>query len=243
MQATGKSLSEDAILYSRKIQRNSRVILNIQAHAIPWADFEYSDTLLEEGKFMTLSDRKQALTRALQDPEELVRAAASRALDRVEGMERLQNIFETASSGEKPYRIRAIHFLGFLNTAESIDQMLAFLQDPEPDIRVATVKAVQIQLPERALVPLLSSLEDPDISVVQVVIETLSHYRDPRITEFLIPFLIGPEPETACVAAEALGRNGDPKAEHHLIKVLQETDDPFLKTRTAEALGNLRPNG
>ena len=38
---------------------------------------------------MSLPDRKQALTKALQDPEELVRAAASRALDRVEGLERL----------------------------------------------------------------------------------------------------------------------------------------------------------
>lgn len=197
---------------------------------------------LSEGKFMTLSDRKQALTRALQDSEELVRATASKALDRIEGLERLQNIFEAASSGEKPHRIRAIHFLGFLNTAESIDQMLAFLQDPQPDIRVATVKAVQNHLPERALVPLLGALEDPDISVVQMVIETLSHYQDPRITEFLVPLLIGPEPETACVVAEALGRNGDPKAEPHLIKVLQEAANPFLRARTAEALGNLRPN-
>ena len=161
---------------------------------------------------MTLSDRKKALTQALQDSEALVRAAASRALDRVEGMERLQNIFEAASSGEKPHRIRAIHFLGFLNTAESVDRMLALLQDPEPDIRVAAVKAVQIHLPQRALVPLLGALEDPEISVLQVVIETLSHFQDPRITEFLVPFLIGPDTENACVAAEALGRNGDPKA-------------------------------
>ena len=48
--------------------------------------------------------------------------------------------------------------------------------------------------------------------------------------------------ETACVAAEALGRSGDPKAEPYLIKILQETADPFLKARTAEALGSLRPN-
>ena len=191
---------------------------------------------------MTLSDRKKALTQALQDSEALVRAAASRALDRVEGMERLQNIFEAASSGEKPHRIRAIHFLGFLNTAESVDRMLALLQDHEPDIRVAAVKAVQIHLPERALVPLLGALEDPEISVVQVVIETLSHYQDPRITEFLVPFLIGPDTDTASIAAEALGRNGDPKAESHLVTVLQGATDPFLRTRTAEALGNLRPN-
>ena len=191
---------------------------------------------------MTQSDRKKALTRSLQDPEELVRAAASRALDRVEGMERLQNIFEAASSGEKPHRIRAIHFLGFLNTDESVDRMLALLQDPEPDIRVATVKTVQNHLPGRALVPLLGALEDPDVSVLQAVIETLSYYQDPRITEFLVPFLTGSDTETACVAAEALGRNGDPRAELPLIKVLQETAAPLLKAGVAEALGNLRPN-
>jgi len=191
---------------------------------------------------MTLSHRKQALTRALQDPEERVREAASRALDRVEGMERLQGIFETAASGEKPHRIRAIHFLGFLNSAESVDRMLAFLQDPAPDIRVAAVKAVQTHLPERAFVPLLGALEDPDVSVVQMVIETLSFYKDPRITEFLVVFLNAQDTETACVAAQALGRNGDPKAEPHLVKVLQGATDPFLRAQTAEALGNLRPS-
>lgn len=191
---------------------------------------------------MTLSDRKQALTRALQDPEELVRTAASKALDRVEGMERMQSIFEAAASGEKPHRIRAIHFLGFLNTDESVDKMLSFLQDPQPDIRVATVKATQTHLPERAFVPLLGALEDPDTSVVQSVIEVLSFYRDPRVTDFLLPYLSGEDTGTACVAAEALGRNGDPAAEPHLIKVLQEKADPPLRIQAAEALGNLRPN-
>ncbi|MDF1527280.1 MAG: HEAT repeat domain-containing protein [bacterium] len=191
---------------------------------------------------MALSDRKKALTQALQDSEALVRTAASRALDRVEGMERLQNIFEAVSSGEKPHRIRAIHFLGFLNTAESVDRLLALLQDPGPDIRVAAVKAIQIHLPQRALVPLLGVLEDPEISVVQMVMETLSHYQDPRITEFLVPFLIASDTETACIAAEALGRNGDPTAELHLVKVLRGATDPLLRARTAVALGNLRPN-
>jgi HEAT repeat protein len=190
---------------------------------------------------MSLPDRKQALTKALQDPEELVRAAASRALDRVEGLERLATIIETASGGEKPNRIRAIHFLGFLSTDESVDAMLRHFQDPEPDIRVAAVKAAQIHLPQRALVPLLGALEDPDISVVQIVIETLSHFRDPKVTEFILPFLNSQDTETASIAAESLGRNGDPGAEPYLIKVLTETGDPFLRARVAEALGNLRP--
>ena len=191
---------------------------------------------------MTLSDRKQALTRALQDPEEIVRTAASRALDRVEGLERMQAVFESAASGEKPHRIRAIHFLGFLNTDESVDLILTFLQDPEVDIRVATVKAIQTNLPERAMVPLLGALEDPDVSVVQSVIDTLSYYRDPRVTEFLLPFLTSKDTATASVAAESLGRNGDPEAEPHLIRVLQETPDIYLRVQAAEALGNLRPD-
>ena len=190
---------------------------------------------------MSLSDRKLVLKEALQDPDEVVRAAASRALDRIEGMERFENIVRAAAAGEKPDRIRAIHFLGFLNTDESVDRMLSFLQEPEPDIRVAAVKAVQLHLPERAFIPLLATLEDPDSSVVQVVMETLSHFRDPKVTEFLVPFLSAGDTETACVAAESLGRNGDPSAEPHIARILQETTDPFLKARAAEALGNLRP--
>jgi HEAT repeat protein len=192
---------------------------------------------------LSLSERKEVLKKALQDPEEVVRAAASRALERIEGIERIGSIVQSASSGEKPDRIRSIHFLGFLNTDKSIDLIISLLQDPEPDIRIAAVRALQFRIPERAFVPLLGSLEDPDPSVVQVVIEALSHFRDPKVTEFLVPFLLGQNRETACVAAESLGRSGDPSAEPHLMKILAETDDPFLRTRAAEALGNLRPGG
>ena len=120
------------------------------------------------------------------------------------------------------------------------DVALTYFSHPEEG--EATVKAIQIRLPDRALVPLLGALEDPDVSVVQLVIETLSHYQDPRITDFLVPFLSSRDTETASFAAQALGRNGDPKAEPALINILQETLDPFLKLKTAEALGNLRPN-
>jgi HEAT repeat protein len=190
---------------------------------------------------MAINDRKKALAQSLQDPEEMVRSAASRALDRVEGLERLHDIVETARAGETPVRIRAIHFLAYLNTPEAVDSMLSFLQDQNQDIRVATVKALQARTPERALIPLFACLDDPEISVVQGAIDTLSFYMDPRVTEFILPYLADPDTETASTAAEALGRNGDPRAEPHLISVLSESKDPFLRSKAAEALGNLHP--
>ncbi len=190
---------------------------------------------------MSLSERKEVLKKALQDPEESVRTAASAALDRIEGMERLGNIAQTAAGGETAARIRAIYFLGSQNIPESVEKVFPFLQDPEPDIRVAAVKAIGLHLPERAFIPLLGALEDPDPSVVQAVMETLSFFRDPRTTEFILPFLHGQDIETACVAAKSLGRSGDPSAQPHLVKVLQEAPDPLLKARAAEALGNLLP--
>jgi len=190
---------------------------------------------------MPFADRKQVLVKALQDPEELVRAAASRALDRIEGLERIKDIFRDASSGDKPARIRAIHFLGYLSTPDAVDKLLSFMQDPKPDIRVASAKAIQINTPERAFIPLMGSLEDPDVSVRQEVLQTISYYRDARSTEFIVPFLSGQDTETACIAAEALGRNGDPRAESSLIKALSGSTDPFLRARAAEALGNLHP--
>lgn len=190
---------------------------------------------------MSLENRKQALLAALKDPEELVRGAASRAMDRIEGMERTGQISLTAAGSDKPSRIRAIHFLGFLNTSESVDRMLSFLQDQEADIRVAVTRAIQVNLPKRAFVPLVTCLDDPDPSVVQSSLQTLSFYRDPKATEFILPFLDSPDVETAAVAAEALGRNGDPRAEEALIRVLTRSEDAFLRTRAAEALGNLQP--
>ncbi|GBE14005.1 HEAT repeat protein [bacterium BMS3Abin14] len=191
---------------------------------------------------MPLEARKQALARALQDPEELVRAAASMALDRVEGLAMMGEINEAARKGAKPHRIRAIHFLGRLNTPESLDILLSLLHDPHFDIRVATIKALQNTLPEKALMPLVACLNDPEPSVLQGTLETLSRYRDRKVTEYILPHLLNGDPETACSAAEALGRNGDPRAEPYLAKSLESSSDPFLRAKAAEAIGNLRPS-
>jgi HEAT repeat protein len=190
---------------------------------------------------MTIKTRKQALAQALRDPEELVRSAASRALDRIEGLEKLEQVVEAARSGGKPICIRAIHFLGYLDTAESVDALLSFLQDPEYDIRVAAIKAVQTKLPDKAYAPLLSCLNDPEPSVIQVAMEVLSCFKDQRATEFLLPFLFNKDGEISCTAAEALGRNGDPRAEYPLVKALQQSEDPLLRAKAAEALGRLHP--
>ncbi len=193
------------------------------------------------GDSMSIETRKKTLTAILHDPDDLVRSSASRALDRVEGMERTAQIAADASKADKTGKIRAIHLLGQLDTTEAVDRMLAFLQDPEPDIRVAVTQAVQVKLPKRAFVPLAACLDDPDSSVVQSVLTTLSFFRDQRATEFILPFLDGPDPETAAVAAEALGRNQDPRAEEALTRILHGTGDHFLRARAAEALGNLLP--
>ncbi|NOY87710.1 MAG: HEAT repeat domain-containing protein [Deltaproteobacteria bacterium] len=191
---------------------------------------------------MSLEKRKQALAQALQDPEELVRATASKALDRVEGLAMIGEIAEAARNGAEPHRIRAIHFLGYLNTPESTDILLSLLHDPHFDIRVATIKALQNTLPEKALKPLAACLNDPEPSVLHGALETLSHYRDRKVTEYILPHLLNGDPETACSAAEALGRNGDPRAESYLAKALDSSSDPFLRAKAAEALGNLRPS-
>ena len=39
----------------------------------------------------------------------------------------------------------------------------------------------------------------------------------------------------------ALGRNGDPRAEYPLVKALQQSEDPLLRAKAAEALGRLHP--
>ncbi len=190
---------------------------------------------------MSLDNRKKALVNALKDSEEIVRGAASRALNRIEGMERIEGILEAARGGDTQNRIRAIHFLGYLRTSDAVDTALALLQDPDPGIRVATIKSFQVNLPEKAFIPLATCMDDPDPSVVQIALETISYFRDNRATDLMIPFLTNPDTDTACVAAEALGRNGDPKAETSLVEVLARTSDPFLRSKAAEALGNLYP--
>ena len=190
---------------------------------------------------MSLEDRKKALVQALKDPEEIVSGSASRALDRVEGLARIDRILDAASGGDTQNRIRAIHFLGYLNTTESVGKAISLLQDPDPDIRVATIKSLQVNLPERAFIPLATCLDDPDTSVVQIALETISYYRDTKATDLILPFLASNDTDVAIVAAEALGRNGDPGAEAPLIDILTRATDPFLRARAADALGHLHP--
>ncbi len=190
---------------------------------------------------MSLEDRKKALVQVLKDPEEIIRGSASRALDRVEGLSRIEGILDAASSGDTQNRIRAIHFLGYLNTSESVGKTISFLQDPDPDIRVSTIKSLQVNLPERAFIPLATCLDDPDTSVVQIALETISFYKDTKATDLIMPFLASDNIDVAIVAAEALGRNGDPGAEASLIDILIRGTDPFLRARAADALGNLHP--
>jgi HEAT repeat protein len=192
---------------------------------------------------LSLESRKKALTPLLIDPEEMVRAAASRALDHVQGMEHLGNLAMSAMGGEKSRRLRAIHLLADLANDGAVQTLLSLLGDADPDIRVTAVRGLRRRLPTRAIIPLAGALDDPHPSVVAAALETLSQYQDDRVTELIVPTLGSPDPETAGAAADALGRNGNPAGEPHLIERLTGAADPWLRSRIAEAIGNLRLPG
>ncbi len=189
---------------------------------------------------MPTETRKKALIPLLADPEETVRAAASRALDQVQGLEHLGNLATSAMSGDKSRRLRAIHLLGDLPHEGAVQALLSLLGDADADVRVTVVRALRRRLPPRAMVPLASCLDDPILPVVAAALETLAMYRDDRVTELILPTLASPDPEKAAAAAAALGRNGNPAAEPHLVERLATAADPYLKSSLAEALGNLR---
>jgi HEAT repeat protein len=189
---------------------------------------------------MPIADRKQALLPLLADPEESVRAAASRALDQVQGLEHLGNLATAAMSGDKSRRLRAIHLLGDLPHEGAVQTLLSLLGDSDADVRVTAVRALRRRLPPRGLVSLASCLDDPNPSVVAAALETLAMYQDERVTELILPTLASPDPEKAAAAADALGRHGNPAAEPRLVERLASAADPYLKSRIAEALGNLR---
>jgi HEAT repeat protein len=185
-----------------------------------------------------LEQRKNALKKALTDPDPDVRETAATALDLLEGLNELPDLLAQLAGGDRASRIAAVYALGKIHSSKIFIPLIESLKAQDADLRVAAARILGEKHHPKTLSPLVEALEDQATGVVAEVVTAIGQFHDPRLPQLLGP-LIKREEQVALAAIDAIGRMGYPDGENHLIQALFD-ERPALRKQAARALGMLR---
>lgn len=176
----------------------------------------------------------------LKDPDSEVRAAASLALERIEGQLNLEQLLDQLRKGAIVEKVRAINALGTIG-GEIILKPLAYCASrPEADLRGAAVDALGATGNRNVIPVLLERLQDSDSGIRARAIKALGSFPEKSLIPALLPFLAANDGLTDLEAAEVLGKIGAPETEEGLTRLATSTL-PAARAAAAKALGMLNP--
>lgn len=135
---------------------------------------------------------------------------------------------------------------GFPHFAISLEDLLGFLDSPDPQHRQGAATSLGIRRERAAVEPLLAVTERPDeVEKVKVeAVEALAAIRDPRAVPRLVSlFEREPSAKVRAQIADALGDFGGPQATATLRARLGDDPSSEVRARAAVALGRLRDSG
>jgi HEAT repeat protein len=112
---------------------------------------------------------------------------------------------------------------------------LELLRDPDPDVVLLAVLALDRLCDQRAFDGLRELLDYPCVNVAQAAIVALGHLGDKRILAELLPFLDDVS-WLQMAAVQALGDLGDSQSIPHLVKLMSE---PLVGSLAAEAIARI----
>lgn len=121
-------------------------------------------------------------------------------------------------------RYKAIDSLANIGVA-AIDPLFTTLNEPDPNVRKASVQALAKIRDKRAIEPLIAALKDSYHIIREEAVEALEKIDDPRVVEPLIAALSDSEERVRRQAAQALSERADIRALDPLIKVLDDQTD------------------
>ena len=183
--------------------------------------------------------RLSLLREALRDPDPSVRAAAARAMERLERKSDLPALTARLQSTVVRDRIEAVYALGELAEAEALPLLVAALNDTVEDVRTAALRSLAQVGDTSALSPIIQCLDDPNPLIVRHALEALGRFRDPRLVPVLLAVL--QDTEDAVTLASALGALascGGQSTERSLLPYLGH-DDASVRIAVVDALGAL----
>lgn len=182
--------------------------------------------------------RKELLIKALRDPDEKVRIAAARALEKVEAKEKVDDLGMTLLKGGKVEKLRALYALGEIRNDRALLYLLKALKDPLEDVRASVIRVLGNIRDVRTTKAIVKMLNDSSKAVRLAAIDALGLFKDRRVVPYLLMHLNTGDREVLVRAIEALGRIGDKRAEKKLMELAHKSDPP-LKALIIQALGDL----
>jgi HEAT repeat protein len=203
---------------------------------------------------------KEALEKALKDPDEGVRQKAANSLLQIEAKTSLDTYILMLDSDDRATRIQAIYLLAELATEPAIELLQQRMRDPYDDVRAAVIQALgnssdnytTHQIQEKAVHIALMGLKDVNLSIKASAADALAKFssskdfpHDPRTTEALLTLLTtGTNDETedaqpVISALMALGEIGDKSVVPDVMKKAK-ADNLEIKEAALKTLGKLR---
>lgn len=181
------------------------------------------DAALRDARSDQLRTRTAAAMRLATPPEERV-DEASRALERL------------ADDPEPSVRELALESLGFLGDPDSLDIILARIEDQVPGVREAAIIAASRHDDPRVDEMLDRALESDDPEVRYQAIRSFADRHEPdAVWKRLSQFFDDTDPEIRAQAAFAMGRGEVQKAKDRLVSLLDDEATPSKEAALALA--------
>jgi len=182
--------------------------------------------------------RRDTLLRGLQDPDPGVRAAAARALDRLDALEALPEAVGALREKGREEWVGLLRSLVGIRDESCLKLALKALVHPAVDVRLAALDLAADFHDWRATGHVARLLGDENPLVRGRAAEVLGSLGDRRAAAQLAPLLADPDPQPLARAAQALGLLG-----HHpaapALATLAAHAEPSVRAAALEALGRL----
>jgi HEAT repeat protein len=149
-------------------------------------------------------------------------------------------LLAAAHSNDLLARISAIHDLGQATARVVTEELLKFICDREPEVRLAAVQALSIRA-DTLPAHLLGSLEDASSDVRLTAVRYFARVPNRQITPLLLPLLADSVVNIREAAATAIGFEGNTAAIEDLVIALMD-DDSQVREAAHRSLDRIDPN-
>jgi HEAT repeat protein len=143
---------------------------------------------------------------------------------------------------DAPDKVAAARELGRRRDRESVPYLIAYLKDPNPDIRIAMTDAIGMIGEQKAALDLMLRLENESHSGVRAaIVRALGILAKEDSIPKIVRRIDDPAPEVRLAAVEALSHWSSSNA---ILGIAQASSDtnPAVRTAAAKSLSNLGPS-
>ena len=192
--------------------------------------------LLTELAVRTPSAAEPVIVRALEDPDDRVRATAAELAGRLRVRAAREPLVRWLDDPQASIRAAAARALASIADATTIPALARLFNDRDSEVKLAAVQAVGAIGGATAVVPLLDRLSDDDSDVRIAAARALGELGDARAVLSLLGVLRDPTAEVREAVCTALGRLRDERALRGIVALLRDPT-PEVRLAAARAIG------